>query len=68
MSHGARLGIVRRSWRATINRTRCDIRALLKDSPRLRPLVSPRDRCRGANLTDTSIMRHYCVMRRRDDS
>jgi hypothetical protein len=38
----ARLGRqgARRGWRATINRTRRDIRDLLKDSPSLRPLVA----------------------------
>ena len=55
MSHGARLGLgcqgVRYGWRATINCTRRDIRDLLKDSLSLRPLVSPRDRCRAADLT-----------------
>src|SRR3954454_5829770 len=30
----------RRSWKATIKRTRRDIRDLLKDSPSLRPLVA----------------------------
>jgi hypothetical protein len=30
----------RRGWRATINRTRRDIRDLLKDSPSMRPLVA----------------------------
>ena len=53
MSHGARLGLgcqgPRRGWKATINRTPRDTRNLLKDSPR--------DRCCGANLTYTGIMR-----------
>ena len=44
MSHGAKLDLgrqgARRGWRATINRTRRDIRDLLKDSPSLRPLVA----------------------------
>ena len=44
MSHGARLRLgrqgARRGWRAAINRTRRDIRDLLKDSPSLRLLVA----------------------------